>query len=107
MSTLRVTSDSFAELDELGAILSAGASRFDVRTVCEWVANKNFLSRRYTVSRKDKVELQGTQIVGWDANQKRIRSWFFDSDCSFGGGETERPVGRRDQAAGKPDDPAA
>jgi predicted deacylase len=35
MSTLRVTSDSFAELDELSAILSAGASRFDVRTVCE------------------------------------------------------------------------
>ena len=35
MSTHRNAGESFAEFDDLGVILEEGASRFDVRTVCE------------------------------------------------------------------------
>lgn len=59
---------------------------YEVRVVCEWVANKNFLARRFSVARKDEIELEGTQIVGWDANQRALRSWSFDSDGSFNEG---------------------
>ena len=59
---------------------------YEVRLVCEWVANKNFLARRFSVARKDKVELVGTQIVGWDPSRQTIRSWSFDSDGSFNEG---------------------
>ena len=58
----------------------------EVCTTTEWVANKNFLSRQYTVLKKGEVEHQGTQIVGWDPIQKSIRSWVFASDGSFGSG---------------------
>jgi hypothetical protein len=62
----------------------------EVRTVCEWVANKNFLNRSYTVRGKDGVEFQGTQVIGWDPLQQRIRSWVFDSDGTFGDGVWKR-----------------
>ncbi len=58
----------------------------EVRLVCDWVANKNFLARRFSVTRKDSVELEGTQIVGWDASRQTIRSWSFDSDGAFNEG---------------------
>ena len=62
----------------------------EVHSVTEWAANKNFLSRQYTVLDKGVVEHQGTQIVGWDPIQKSIRSWVFASDGSFGGGAWRR-----------------
>jgi uncharacterized protein (TIGR02246 family) len=56
----------------------------EVRIVCSWKANKNFMSRFFTVKAKGEITHQGSQIVGWDPIQKRIRSWVFESDGTFG-----------------------
>ena len=57
-----------------------------IETVCHWTKNQNFLHRAFTVSDQQGVHLSGMQIVGWDAVEKRIRSWTFDSDGGFATG---------------------
>jgi uncharacterized protein (TIGR02246 family) len=66
----------------------------DVRvdTTVRWSANNSFLVRSYTVDRGDGVEHEGTQVIGWDPKNERIRCWMFDSDGSFGDG-TWSPTG--------------
>jgi uncharacterized protein (TIGR02246 family) len=50
-----------------------------------WSANQAFLVRTYEVQRDDDIQ-RGTQVIGWDPRQERIRSWTFDSEGSFGEG---------------------
>jgi uncharacterized protein (TIGR02246 family) len=50
---------------------------------CDWTANRNFISRKYSVSTADGFQSSGLQIIGWDAKEKTIRSWLFDSDGGF------------------------
>jgi uncharacterized protein (TIGR02246 family) len=50
-----------------------------------WSANQAFLVRTYEVQRDDDIQ-RGTQVIGWDSRQERIRSWTFDSDGTFGEG---------------------
>ena len=57
-----------------------------VETNCEWTANRNFMLRTFQVKRGEDVEMEGTQVVGWDADRQQIRSWVFDSDGGFGTG---------------------
>ena len=47
---------------------------------CDWTTNQNFISRKYTVSTEDGIDSTGLQIIGWDAKEKQIRSWLFDSN---------------------------
>jgi uncharacterized protein (TIGR02246 family) len=54
---------------------------------CEFTTNQNFLSRKYKVSSGGQVDSSGLQIIGWDAKEKLIRSWLFDSDGGFVKGE--------------------
>lgn len=54
-----------------------------IETVCNWTKNRNFLTRSYTITVGDEIELSGMQIVGWDPAAKTIRSWTFDSDGGF------------------------
>jgi uncharacterized protein (TIGR02246 family) len=54
-----------------------------IETECSWTKNRNFLTRMYSVSIDDEVEMAGVQVVGWDAAAKAIRSWTFDSDGGF------------------------
>lgn len=56
----------------------SGGITIDV--VCRWTKNKNYISRTYTVSIGNEVGSSGLQIIGWDAKQKQIRSWLFDSN---------------------------
>jgi uncharacterized protein (TIGR02246 family) len=60
----------------------------DVRvdTTIRWGANRTFLVRSYTIHREDEQLQQGTQVIGWDPREQRIRCWMFDSDGSFGEG---------------------
>ncbi len=53
-------------------------------TTCQWTKNRNFITRSFTVSVRDRVDMAGMQIVGWDPAAKKIRSWVFDSDGAFG-----------------------
>ena len=57
-----------------------------IETTCQWTKNQNFMTRSFTVSVRDRIEMAGMQIVGWDPAAKQIRSWVFDSDGGFGEG---------------------
>jgi uncharacterized protein (TIGR02246 family) len=57
-----------------------------IETTCQWTRNKNFITRSFTVSVEDRIDLTGMQIIGWDPAAKQIRSWVFDSDGGFAEG---------------------
>jgi uncharacterized protein (TIGR02246 family) len=69
-----------------------GQSR--IQTDCQWTRNRNFITRSFTVAIQDRIELSGMQFVGWDPEQKRIRSWVFDSDGGFAEGVWTRKGNR-------------
>ena len=54
-----------------------------IKTECQWTRNRNFLTRSFTVSIEDRIDMAGMQVIGWDAARKQIRSWVFDSDGGF------------------------
>ncbi len=45
----------------------------------QWTANQNFVASQYKIV-EDEIEQSGLQVIGWDAKEKKIRSWLFDSD---------------------------
>jgi uncharacterized protein (TIGR02246 family) len=59
-----------------------GEERLTVRF--DWIPNKNFLVRTYSLEKGGKALRSGTQIIGWDPRTKEITSWQFDSDGGFG-----------------------
>lgn len=54
-----------------------------VRTKCQWTKNHNFITRSFSISVRDRIDLEGTQVVGWDPASGRIRSWMFDTSGGF------------------------
>jgi uncharacterized protein (TIGR02246 family) len=73
-------------LDALGWMIGEwndASDRVDVTVVCDWMANKHFLVRTFTVATDGQIDLQGTEVVGYDAAAKQLRSWVFDSDGTF------------------------
>lgn len=58
-----------------------------IETNCHWAKNQNFLIRSFSISVRDRINLSGMQIIGWDPAHKRIRSWVFDSSGGFGEGQ--------------------
>ncbi|MCC6491392.1 MAG: SgcJ/EcaC family oxidoreductase [Pirellulales bacterium] len=61
-----------------------------IRTHCEWARGRHFLTSSFEVNVEDRVELEGTQVIGWDPAAGVIRSWIFDSDGGFGTGVWRR-----------------
>ncbi len=57
-----------------------------IETSCQWARNKNFLTRSFKVIAGEQLDLEGTQVIGWDAANGHIRSWVFDSDGGFSEG---------------------
>jgi uncharacterized protein (TIGR02246 family) len=57
-----------------------------VETTGQWTRNKNFITRSFTVSIQDRIDMTGMQLIGWDPEAKQIRSWVFDSDGGFAEG---------------------
>ena len=55
-----------------------------VVTECNWTKNNNFITRSFTIQIRDRIDMAGMQIIGWDPSTKQIRSWVFDSDGGFG-----------------------
>ncbi len=51
-----------------------------IETTCAWTKNRNFMTRSFSISVRDRIEMAGMQIIGWDPVAKQIRSWVFDSD---------------------------
>lgn len=65
-----------------------------IRYQFQWSKYNSFLTCSFEVSVQDQVELEGTQIIGWDPVAEQIRSWIFDSDGGFGEGRW-RQVGNQ------------
>lgn len=51
-----------------------------VRSVCEWSGDGNYLIERFTVATREGAQLTGEQRITWDAANKQLRSWTFDSE---------------------------
>jgi uncharacterized protein (TIGR02246 family) len=64
-----------------------------VRTSWRWAKNERFLTGNFSVSIDDRVEMEGTQVIGWDPVAGQIRSWVFDSEGGFGDGVWRRVGG--------------
>lgn len=62
-----------------------GESKLESRV--RWMQDRNFLVRSFQVSIQGEAEMQGTQVIGWDPKQSRIRSWVFDSAGGTGEGD--------------------
>lgn len=65
-----------------------------IETTCAWTKNQNFMTRAFTMSIRDRLDMSGMQFVGWDPINKKIRSWVFDSDGGFGEGEWRKKGNR-------------
>jgi uncharacterized protein (TIGR02246 family) len=63
---------------------------FVVQVGGRWALNKSFLLLEYTVKGKGGDDLTVAQYFGWDPMDGVIRSWFFDSQGGYGGGDWER-----------------
>jgi len=74
------------ELDWLVGRWVDADSNAVVETVCDWTQNKNFLTRKFTVTIDGEIDLAGTQVVGYDASTGKIRSWMFDTAGGIGEG---------------------
>lgn len=74
------------ELEQLGWLTGEWIDTDEdatIRTVGEWTKNRTFITRTFTVEVDGQVDLEGTQVIGWDPAAGRIRSWVFDSDGGF------------------------
>jgi uncharacterized protein (TIGR02246 family) len=79
----------YEQLKELEWMIGKWVDQDDQATVvteCSWAKNNNFLTRSFTIQIRDRIDMAGMQIVGWDPSTKQIRSWVFDSDGAFGQG---------------------
>ena len=57
---------------------------------CKWAQNESFITRTFSISVADRLDMSGIQVIGWDAAAGKIRSWVFDSDGGFGEGEVDQ-----------------
>ncbi len=55
-----------------------------------WDDHRNFLIATFATTLKDVPVTAGTQWIGWDAADRRIRSWAFDSSGAFSEGTWTR-----------------
>jgi uncharacterized protein (TIGR02246 family) len=55
-----------------------------VETKVNWTKNQRFLKRSFTITREGEDPVEGTEVIGYDPVQGRIRSWIFDSEGGFG-----------------------
>jgi len=49
-----------------------------------WSDNRRFLLGRFSLQTPDGVAVTASQRIGWDPSSRQLKSWFFDSDGSFG-----------------------
>jgi uncharacterized protein (TIGR02246 family) len=79
----------YEQLKDLEWMVGSWVDQDDEATVvteCHWTRNNNFLVRSFKVQVRDRIDMSGMQIIGWDPAAKQIRSWVFDSDGGFGQG---------------------
>lgn len=78
---------SAGPLDELAWLLGdwkADTADVNVESTCRWDPNRRFLIRTFVITEKDAPALEVTEIISWDAADRVVRSWVFDSDGGTG-----------------------
>lgn len=65
-----------------------------VETTFRWTKDFAFINGTFRVTVGDRVDLEGTQVIGWDPVAKKLRSWIFDTKAGFGEGEWSREGNR-------------
>lgn len=88
---------NYEKLQPLEWMIGSWVDEDDSATVitdCSWTKNKNFITRSFTVAIGDEINLSGMQIIGWDAADKQIRSWTFDSDGGISEGRWSQDENR-------------
>jgi uncharacterized protein (TIGR02246 family) len=78
----------------VGEWADSNAKRETARVSYQWGENQNFLIGEFTTTFKTFAIGGGTQRIGWDAGNKHIRSWVFETDGGFGGGTWKRDGNR-------------
>jgi uncharacterized protein (TIGR02246 family) len=87
--------EHLADLEWLvGEWAESGGSGETARVAYQWDANQNFLIGEFATTIKQFAVGGGTQRIGWDAGNKQVRSWTFDNDGGFGGGQWTRDGNR-------------
>jgi uncharacterized protein (TIGR02246 family) len=84
---------TIAKLGELEWLIGDWVDQDDsgsVETTFRWGKDYAFINGTFRVAVGDRVDLEGTQVIGWDPVKKRIRSWIFDTKAGFGEGEWSR-----------------
>jgi uncharacterized protein (TIGR02246 family) len=84
-----VVQSNYEHLKELEWMIGSWVDRGEqssIETTCGWTKNRNFMTRMFAVTVRDRVDMAGMQVVGWDPAAEQIRSWVFDSDGGFGQG---------------------
>ena len=82
--------DTIAQLGELEWLIGDWVDQDEdssVETTFRWTKDYAFITGTFRVTVKDRVDLEGTQVIGWDPVAKKIRSWIFDNKAGFGEGE--------------------
>lgn len=47
---------------------------------CRWIAENQFIERKYSVTRGDQVVASGMQVIGWNPRAQCVQAWTFTSD---------------------------
>jgi uncharacterized protein (TIGR02246 family) len=81
---------SLNELEWLIGTWQAITKDREVTITYEWDENKAFIRGKFTVKEGSKVIESGTEMIGKDNAEGVIRSWVFQSDGGFGGGDWTR-----------------
>lgn len=92
-TTLPAAGSASEQLRELGWLVGKWIDEDEnavVESEYSWGVNQVFLINRFTVYSGDTIAMQGTQIIGWDAAAKSIRSWAFDTEGGFAEGTWKR-----------------
>lgn len=76
------TYSGLADLEFLIGAWSAEEYGVKTESVFQWVANRSFVERKYTVTHLDGTTVSGVQMIGLNPNTGSVQSW----DFSPGGG---------------------
>lgn len=79
-------STSAGPLDDIAWMLGTwrhAEDGVDLTSACRWDPNRRFIIRTFVMKEEDRAPLEITEVIGWDAADRAVRSWVFDSDGGF------------------------
>ena len=76
-----------ADLDWLIGTWFAEEHGVKMKSVFRWIANNNFVERRYTVTHLDGTQTSGVQMIGWNPQGGHVQSWNFSPDGGYAVGK--------------------